>query len=386
MKRGLSILGALGIGAGLMYFFDPQKGNRRRSLVRDQATRLRNQSDTFIEKASHDIRNRIRGLLAETTARLSDREGTSDWILEERVRANIGRLSRHPGSIEVSANQGQVSLSGPILKDEVQQVVSGASKTRGVKNVNNELDVYNSEKDNPALQGQAEKPEPQLELLQENWSPTARLVTGAGGLAMTVFGLARRGITGTAMSLMGMGLAARGITNQGLDSLLGLGSARNAIKVKKTINIDTPVEEVYRFWENIENFPHFMNHVKEVKSSGNGKSHWKVAGPAGTPVEFDVMTTKKEKNQVIAWKSVPNETIKSTGTVQFQPNSDGGTRVTVQMGYTPPAGAVGHTVAALFGVDPKQAMDDDLVRMKTLLEKGKTTAKGKQVTKQEASA
>jgi len=384
MKRGFSILGALGIGAGLMYFLDPQVGNRRRSLIRDRATSVLNQSDRFIEKAGRDIRNRTRGLLAETTAMFSNRKGTSDWVLEERVRATVGRLSRHPSSIEVNANQGLVTLSGPILKDEVDRVVSGASKTRGVKEVNNRLEVHESAVDIPRLQGQSEPREPRSELLQENWSPTARLVTGAGGLAMTAYGLARRGFTGTVLSLMGLGLATRGITNQGLNRVLGFGSARNAVEFHKAININAPVEEVYRFWENAENFPRFMEHVKEIMVNGENY-HWTIAGPAGTPVEFDTIITRKEPNRLIAWKSRPNENVKSAGSVQFQPNSEGGTRVTVRMGYTPPVGAVGHTIATLFGVDPKQAMDDDLARMKTLLEKGKTTAAGKQVTKEEVA-
>jgi uncharacterized membrane protein len=367
-----------------MYLFDPQVGNRRRSLIRDRATHVLRQSDTFIEKAGRDIRNRARGVLAETTGKLSDRKGTPNWVLEERVRANIGRISRHPGSIEVSADQGKVTLSGPILKEEVDRVVSGVNRTRGVKEVNNRLEVHESAKDIPGLQGFPERPEPRPELLQENWSPTARLATGVGGLAMTSYGLARRGILGTAMSLVGLGLATRGITNQGLTKVLGIGSARNAVEFHKTININAPVEEVYRFWENVENYPRFMEHVKEILVSGDNY-HWTVAGPAGTPVEFDTVMTRKEQNRVIAWKSRPNETIKSAGIVQFRPNPDGGTRVTVRMGYTPPVGAVGHVVATLFGVDPKQAMDEDLARMKTLLEEGKTTAKGQQVRKEEVT-
>jgi uncharacterized membrane protein len=201
---------------------------------------------------------------------------------------------------------------------------------------------------------------------------------------MTSYGLARRGIIGTAMSLLGLGLATRGITNQGLTKVLGIGSARNAVEFHKTININAPVEEVYRFWENVENYPRFMEHVKEIIVSGDNY-HWTVAGPAGTPVEFDTVMTRKEQNRVIAWKSRPNETIKSAGIVQFRPNPDGGTRVTVRMGYTPPVGAVGHVVATIFGVDPKQAMDDDLARMKTLLEEGKTTAKGQKVRKEEVT-
>jgi hypothetical protein len=52
------------------------------------------------------------------------------------------------------------------------------------------------------------------------------------------------------------------------------------------------------------------------------------------------------------------------------------------MAYTPPAGVAGHAVAAFFGKDPKAEMDADLARMKTLLEKGKTRAEGKKVTRE----
>jgi uncharacterized membrane protein len=54
----------------------------------------------------------------------------------------------------------------------------------------------------------------------------------------------------------------------------------------------------------------------------------------------------------------------------------------VQMEYTPPAGALGHAVAKLFGADPKQAMDEDMVRLKSLFEDGKTTIRGKEVTRE----
>jgi hypothetical protein len=49
------------------------------------------------------------------------------------------------------------------------------------------------------------------------------------------------------------------------------------------------------------------------------------------------------------------------------------------MTYKPPAGVLGHAVAALFRTDPKQALDDDLVRLKSLIETGKTTAHGEEV-------
>ena len=53
------------------------------------------------------------------------------------------------------------------------------------------------------------------------------------------------------------------------------------------------------------------------------------------------------------------------------PGLGGGTRVIVTMGYTPPAGALGHAVARLFSSDPKSELNDDLLRLKVFIETGK---------------
>ena len=95
-----------------------------------------------------------------------------------------------------------------------------------------------------------------------------------------------------------------------------------------------------------------------------------VDGPAGVPVEWDAVITKQVPEQVLAWKSVPGSAIAQAGIIRFDSNTDGSTRVDIRFSYNPPAGAIGHAVAALFGADPKREMDEDLVRMKTLIEGG----------------
>jgi uncharacterized membrane protein len=62
--------------------------------------------------------------------------------------------------------------------------------------------------------------------------------------------------------------------------------------------------------------------------------------------------------------------VKSSGIIHFAPNEDGTTSVDVKLSYNPPAGAIGHIVAMLFGSDPKQEMDEDLMRMKSFIETG----------------
>ena len=58
------------------------------------------------------------------------------------------------------------------------------------------------------------------------------------------------------------------------------------------------------------------------------------------------------------------------GSIRVEPHADGA-RVHVRMTYSPPAGALGHLVAKLFGADPKTELDEDLMRLKSTLETGK---------------
>jgi hypothetical protein len=65
MNRNLLFLGGLGLGAGLMYIFDPDRGGRRRATARDAAHQLANAFDDAVGKTSRDLRNRAQGLVAE---------------------------------------------------------------------------------------------------------------------------------------------------------------------------------------------------------------------------------------------------------------------------------------------------------------------------------
>jgi uncharacterized membrane protein len=113
-----------------------------------------------------------------------------------------------------------------------------------------------------------------------------------------------------------------------------------------------------------------MTNVQEVRATETGHSHWKVKGPAGTTVEWDAVVTKQVPNQLLAWKSMAGASVANSGIVRFDRNDDGTTRMKVRLSYNPPAGAMGHSVATLFGADPKHQMDDDLMRVKTLIETG----------------
>jgi uncharacterized membrane protein len=116
------------------------------------------------------------------------------------------------------------------------------------------------------------------------------------------------------------------------------------------------------------NFPRFMTNVREVRDTGEGRSHWTVEGPAGVPVEWDAVITRRVPDKTLAWKSVEGATFENAGFVRFEPNPDGTTRVDVKLTYNPVAGEIGNAVAKLLGADPKLQMHEDLMRMKALIE------------------
>ena len=374
--RMRSLIGSLALGAGCMYFLDPYQGRRRRALVRDKLLSACVQSSDFFAKAARDLGNRASGILAETRYAFAE-EDVDDATLVARVRSQVGRAVSHPRAIEVTATQGRVTLRGPILAHEVTRLLDMVRSVRGVQAVDNQLDVHQQADNIPGLQGRGT---PRLgnvpELLQSNWTPAIRALVGAAGGALTLSGLTQRGVLGLARGLVGAGMVARAVTNLELQRLIGTGDGRRAVDIQKTVHIQAPVEEVYAFWANFENFPRFMSHITEVRNLGEGRSHWRATGPAGTEVSWDAEITVYEPNRTLAWRSTPGSMIENTGSMHFSPNADGSTRVHMQLSYTPPAGAIGHAAAWLLGMDLKTALDEDMVRLKSLLEHGKTTASG----------
>jgi uncharacterized membrane protein len=183
----------------------------------------------------------------------------------------------------------------------------------------------------------------------------------------------------------GTALLGRAILNQPLRQLAGLDPEQDTVTVEKTIHIDAPLEDVYAYWSNFENFPKFMTHLKEVRHVKNGTSHWVAAGPGGVSIPWDAEITEQRTNELLAWKSVPGSMVRTVGVLRFDKETDGRTRIQIRMSYCPPGGVLGQSVAWLFGADPKKEMDEDLVRLKSMLERGKTRAHATAVTQDQVT-
>jgi uncharacterized membrane protein len=147
------------------------------------------------------------------------------------------------------------------------------------------------------------------------------------------------------------------------------GESSRPIVVKHTEIIDRPVEEVYRYWRNLENLPLFMRHLDDIRAVDERRSHWVANGPLGTKVEWDAEIVRENSNNYLAWRSLPGSDVQNRGHVEFKPARTGrGTEVKVSMEYRPPGGSAGAEVAKLLGEDPQIQIREDLHRFKRIME------------------
>jgi uncharacterized membrane protein len=363
-----------------MYFLDPDEGRRRRAVARDMFWSVASDTGRGLNALQCSIRNEVSGFAHDLEARFRN-EPVDDKKLVERVRARLGRVVSHPRAITVEAEQGSVVLRGPVLSSERLKLIATVHTIPGVKEVRDELEAHDSPEGIPALQGGSTL---RGSRTRARWTPATRALAVSAGIGLVLLGR-REGLSNRFASLLGVITLARALSNRNLAHLFGLGVGRGAVRVQKTITINRPVGEVFEFWRQFENFPKFMPHLEEVKDLGERRSHWVAKGPAHSALDWTAVITRLEPNTEIAWKSEPGSSVPNKGSVTFSELDSDRAQVRIQMSYTPPAGAVGHTVASLLGSDLKTGLDEGLLRLKSLLEQGKASNSGHHVTRDEVS-
>jgi uncharacterized membrane protein len=221
-----------------------------------------------------------------------------------------------------------------------------------------------------------------------NVGRTERIVSGIAAAAVAVLGVRRKRLRPILFPIAG-NLISRAVTGRcGINRALGRNSARGkrvsrvasvprgeGIKVEKSVAVNRPAPELYRFWRNFENLPRFMDHLESVTVLDENRSHWVAKAPAGTRVEWDATIHNELENQLIAWRSLPGADVNNAGSVHFTPVGNGSsTEVRVVLSYDPPAGRLGAAVAKLFGEEPSKQIEDDLRRFKQVMEAAEVVA------------
>jgi hypothetical protein len=149
-------LAGVAFGAAVMFLLDPRGGRRRRALLRDKFVRGSRLATMYGGRFARHAAHETRGEFEERKAQLRERGAMiPDDILLERVRAQIGHVASHPGSIDVFADNGIVTLRGPVLRGEIRRICDRLDETRGVRDYRIELEEFDARDNIPGLQGES---------------------------------------------------------------------------------------------------------------------------------------------------------------------------------------------------------------------------------------
>lgn len=132
--------------------------------------------------------------------------------------------------------------------------------------------------------------------------------------------------------------------------------------IEKSIEVNVPVRTAYNQWTQFEDFPKFMEGIKEVKQLDNTHLHWQ-AQIAGKDKHWNAVIIEQRPDERIAWKSTDGA--KNAGVVTFHPLSDQTSKVMLQMDYEPEGAVetIGDTIGAV-----SLRVTGDLERFKEFIE------------------
>jgi uncharacterized membrane protein len=222
---------------------------------------------------------------------------------------------------------------------------------------------------------------------ERNVNNPERWLSVVAGSALAAFGLKKRSAGGFVLSALGGALVWRGATGRcPIYGALGLSTANGhsteddsqvsvpygrGVRVEKAVTINASPEQLYAFWRNFENLPRFMHNLEAVTCHDSLRSHWVAKGPAGTKVDWEAEIINEIPNELIGWRSIDGSKVDNAGSVHFAPATGGrGTEVKVVLRYDPPAGLFGAAVSKILGEDPAMNVQEDLRRLKMLVESG----------------
>ena len=164
------------------------------------------------------------------------------------------------------------------------------------------------------------------------------------GGAMVLYGLKRRSFVGGMITLAGARLIIWGVSDRIFAKPTGQTFSATAdthtvvadpepLRICGSITIGQPPEDVYYFVRDIENFPRFLDHVKNVRADDAIHSVWTVESPAGVALECDVEVINDMPDKLIAWRTVGCP-IAGTGTIRMDTAPGGrGTIVRLALEY-----------------------------------------------------
>ena len=88
-------------------------------------------------------------------------------------------------------------------------------------------------------------------------------------------------------------------------------------QVGRSVTIRKPRAEMFAFWSDFSNLPQFMENVEAIEAGADGVSTWRIKAPAGQTVAVKTEIASKKQDEVIAWRSVEDSEIETSGEVRY---------------------------------------------------------------------
>lgn len=192
--------------------------------------------------------------------------------------------------------------------------------------------------------------------------PLPTLLLGAAGGAL-VGSRPRRRATGAIATLAGLALVGVAASGPVSDALRRAGARRRTMHLRFSFAVPQPASTVFRFCSDFENFAGLVHALREVRDFGDGRSHWVASGSGGRTLEWDAVTTKFVPYRVIAWQSTVDSAVRTSCTIRFAAERDGGTCVRVALDYASPTDRVKDAVAALASRRRTRQIESDIRRL-----------------------
>ena len=139
--------------------------------------------------------------------------------------------------------------------------------------------------------------------------------------------------------------------------------------IEQSVEVNVPVSTAYDQWTQFEEFPQFMDGVKEVRQLDDTHLHW-VAEIGGHTEEWDAEITEQKPDERIAWKATSGKA--NAGVVTFHRIDDARSKIMLQLDWE--AEGMVEKLGSAVGEDNRK-VKSDLERFKELIE-SRGTASG----------
>jgi uncharacterized membrane protein len=141
-------------------------------------------------------------------------------------------------------------------------------------------------------------------------------------------------------------------------------------RIVESIDVDVPLRAAYDQWTQFEEFPRFMDGVKQVKQLDDTTLEW-TAEINGIERSWRAEIVEQEPDRVIAWRSTSGA--RNDGRVTFEPLDAGRPRVTLELEVEPedPIEKAGDALGFV-----ERQVEGDLRRFKEFIESRGTPTGG----------